>query len=202
MKTTLLALSVALITSSLLANTDTTQQVTDFAKKVGGIEAPSCVNCSSITQSTATILKINKKTRAITFKNDAGKESVFTAPVEVRNFNQLKVGDIVTTTITIDTDIQVTKGALEEKTRTIKESIIKSKLGAKPGVKMKKVTVDQAKITDLNYKTKSVTLESMHGLLTITPRNPDHFRTLHVGDIVDAISSKSVEINVTAPKIL
>ena len=193
------ALFATLLGSTLFANTDTPQNIADFTKKVGGIEAPSCVTCSSITSTTATVQKINKKTREITFKNEAGNISVFKAPQEVQNFDQLKVGDVAIMTITIDADIQVTRGALETKTRTIKESLTKARLGSKPGVKLKKLTVDQAKIIDLDYKTKSVTLESMHGILTITPRDVEQFRMLRVGDIVDAISSKTVEINVVAP---
>ncbi len=193
------ALFVTLLGSTLFASTDPTQNITDFTKKVGGIEAPACINCSSATSTTATIQKINKKTRDITFKNEAGNITIFKAPQEVRNFDQLKVGDMAIMTITVDADIQVTRGALETKTRTIKESLTKASLGSKPGVKFKKVTVDQAKIIDLDYKTKSVTLESMHGTLTITPRDLENFRILRVGDIVDAISSKTVEINVVTP---
>lgn len=202
MKLSHTALFVTLLGSALFANTDTTQNIAEFTKNVGGIEAPSCITCSSVTSTTATVQKINKKTREITFKNEAGNVSVFKAPSEVRNFDQLKVGDVAIMTITVDADIQVTRGARETKIRTTKESLTKARLGLKPGVKFKKETVDQAKIVDLDYKTKSVTLESMHGMLTITPRNVEHFRILRVGDIVDAISSKTVEINVVAPLAL
>lgn len=200
MKAIPIILSIALITTVLTASDDTAQQVTKFAKLVGGAEAPSCINCSSITKTTTTVQKINKKTRLITFRNESGKMSEFQAPIEVRNFDQIKVGDTVTVIITTDTDIQVTKGALEEKSRTVTESLSKARLGSKPGVKLKKITVDQAKISDIDYQTRSLTLESMHGSLTITPQNPDHFRILRVGDIVDAISTKTVEINVTSPQ--
>jgi hypothetical protein len=199
MKLSHVALFMTLLGSTLFATTDSTQNITDFTKKVGGIEAPACITCSSVTTTTATVQKINKKTRDITFKNEAGNISVFNAPQEVRNFDQLKVGDVAIMTITTDADIQVTRGALETKTRVVKESLTKARLGAKPGVKFKKESVDQAKIVDVDYTTKSVTLESMHGMLTITPKNIDYFHTLRVGDIVDAISSKTVEINVVAP---
>lgn len=194
------ALFLALLGSTLYANnTDVTQNITGFTKNVGGIEAPACISCSSVTSTTATVQKINKKTREITFKNEAGNVSIFKAPQEMQNFNQLKVGDVAIMTITTDADIQVTRGARETKIRTVKESLTKAKLGSKPGVKLSKVTVDQAKIADLDYQTKSVTLESMHGMLTITPHDVEQFRTLRVGDIVDAISSKTVEINVVPP---
>ena len=199
MKLARTALFATLLGSALFANTNTSQSITDFTKKVGEIEAPACITCASITSTTATVQKINKKTREITFKNEVGNVSVFKAPQEVQNFDQLKIGDVAIMTITIDADIQVTRGALETKTRTIKESLTRAKLGSKPGVKLKNVTVDQAKIIDLDYTTKSVTLESMHGMLTITPRDIEQFRILRVGDIVDAISSKTVEINVVSP---
>jgi hypothetical protein len=199
MKLSHTALFIALLGSTLFANSDRTQNITDFTKKVGGIESPTCITCSSVTSTTATVQKIDKKTREITFKNEAGNVTIFKAPPDVKNFNQLNVGDVAVMTITVDADIQVTRGALETKTRTIKESLTKAKLGSKPGVKLHTVTVDQAKIIDLDYKTKSVTLESMHGMLTITPRDVEQFRILRVGDIVDAISSKTVEINVVDP---
>lgn len=192
-------LTPILAASLALASDDPTKQVKEFTKTVAGIEAPSCITCSSITQSVVTIHKINKKTRDITFKNDKGEFTVYKAPMSMKNFNQLKVGDKVTTTVTIDTDIQVTRGALESKTRIVKESLTKARLGMKPGVKFKKEVVNQAKVVDLDYTTKSVTLESMHGKLTITPKNIEHFRILRVGDIVDAITDKTIEINVTEP---
>lgn len=201
MKLSSLALAALLSSSFLVADDNPVQQVKDFAKTVGGIEAPSCISCSSINRSVVTIQKINSKTREITFKNNEGKLTVYKAPASMKNFKQLKVGDQVTTTVTIETDIQVTRGALETKARVVKESLSKARLGLKPGVKFKKEVVNQAKVIDLDYTTKSVTLESMHGKLTITPHNIEHFRILRVGDIVDAITDKTIEINVTEPAV-
>lgn len=196
-----IALTSLLVSSYLIADDDPVKQVKEFAKTIGGIEAPSCISCSSINQSIVTIQKINPKTREITFKNTDGKSTLYNAPAGMKNFNQLKIGDKVTTIVTISTDIQVTRGALENKSRVIKESLEKARQGMKPGVKFKKEVVDQAKVIDLDYTTKSVTLESMHGKLTITPNNIEHFRILRVGDIVDAITNKTIEINVTEPTI-
>lgn len=192
-------LLLTLISTTLLASSDPVQQVNDFAKQVGGIEAPACINCNSVKHAIATVLKINKKTRVITFKNEAGKVTDYKAPPSVRNFDQIKVGDVVTIIVTTDTDIQVTKGALETKMRTIKESLTKARLGSKPGVKLKKEVINQAKIVDKDYTSKAITLESMHGQITIIPKDVEHFRLLRVGDIVDSISNETVEINITAP---
>lgn len=196
---------LSIATSLLLANSlvfgaeDTAKKMTNFAKQVGGIEAPTCVTCTSETTSISTVQKINKKTRALTLKNEHGKISTITAPQEVRNFDQIKVGDIVTVCLKTNTDVVVTRGALETCRRTVNESMTRAKLGEKPARKYTKTTTNQAKVTDLEFKTKAVTLESMHGTVKIIAQNPEHFNTLRVGDIVDAISGQSIEINVTAP---
>lgn len=199
MKLLSLTLSSLLLCINLQAEADISQKVSDFAKKIASVEGPSCVNCTSSTLTVSTVEKINKKNRLITLKNDAGKKHTFTAPEEVRNFNQINVGDIVTVKTSVDTDIVVTRGALEERTRTVKETMTRSKLGEKPNTKLKKTTVDQAKVIDLEFKTQTVTLESMHGIFKMVAKNPEHYKTLRVGDIVDAISSKTIEINVTTP---
>ena len=199
MKLLSIATSLLLANSLLFAADDAAKKMTDFAKQVGGIEAPSCVTCSAENISIATVQKINKKTRAVTLKNQQGKISTITAPQEVRNFDQIKVGDIVTVCLKTNTDVVVTRGALETCRRTVNESMTRAKLGEKPARKYTKTTTNQAKVADLEFKTKTVTLESMHGTVKIVAENPEHFNTLRVGDIVDAISSQTVEINVTAP---
>ena len=166
---------------------------------MGGVDAPACVTCTSEMTSISTVQKINKKTRAITLKNEQGKISTITAPQEVRNFDQIKIGDIVTVCLKTNTDVVVTRGALETCRRTVNESMTRAKLGEKPARKYTKTTTNQAKVTDLEFKTKTVTLESMHGMVKIIAQNPEHFNTLRVGDIVDAISSQTIEINVAAP---
>lgn len=199
MKLLSLAASLLLTSTLLFSAEDTAKKMTDFARQVGGIQAPTCVTCASETISTVTVQKINKKTRAITFKNEQGKVSTFVAPQEVQNFNQIKVGDIVTIRLSTNTDVVVTRGALETQTRTVQESMTRAKLGDKPARKLTRTTTDQAKVADLDFKTKTVTLESMHGTVKIIAQNAEHFNTLRVGDIVNAISSKSIEINVTTP---
>jgi hypothetical protein len=199
MKLKPIALLLTLAGSVLFADTNVAQNITKMASQISGTEEHPCATCSSETLTTSMVQQINKKTRAITIKDEAGKINTFTAPAEVRNFNQIKVGDIITVKIASNIDIQVTRGALEGMGHSVKEDMTRAKLGDKPHTKLTKTTVDKAKVIDLDYKTKSVALESMHGIIKVTPNTPEQFRALRVGDIADVISSKTVEISVSAP---
>jgi hypothetical protein len=81
----------------------------------------------------ATVTAIDAPTRQVTFRNSNGADATITAGPEVRNFDQLKVGDIVTVTIAEQILIYVQNSA-GPPTVTHAAALAAAPLGAKPGV--------------------------------------------------------------------
>ncbi|HEX4795055.1 MAG TPA: hypothetical protein VH370_14775 [Humisphaera sp.] len=79
----------------------------------------------------AVVREINAKTRQVTLENEEGTKAIFTAPPEVRNFDQLKVGDHVKATLVQRVVVFVDSDAKASATHA--ELIATAPKGAKPG---------------------------------------------------------------------
>ncbi len=151
----------------------------------------------------AVIVNIDKDTRAITLKSqEDGDEWVFNAGPEVRNFDQLKRGDLV-----IMEYYSAFAIALEPKGSRLKERLDSSELdraepGEKPGMKYTNATYVLAKVTDVDPEMETVTLEGEYGTLTMTVNSDLDLESVEVGQEVEALYVESLAISVEpAPKV-
>ena len=151
----------------------------------------------------AVIVNIDKDTRAITLKSqEDGDEWVFNAGPEVRNFDQLKRGDLV-----IMEYYSAFAIALEPKGSRLKERLDGSELdraepGEKPGMKYTNATYVLAKVTDVDPEMETVTLEGEYGTLTMTVNSDLDLESVEVGQEVEALYVESLAISVEpAPKV-
>lgn len=147
------------------------------------------------------IVNINKESRAITLKNDEGGEWVFTAGPEVRNFDQLKRGDLVIMAYYSSFAIALEpKGGLEERAHEL--SVSRAKAGEKPGMKVTDRIYVQAKITAIDKKDRTVTLQGPERKLTLKVGDVVDLNKVEVGQDVDAIYTESYAVSVVpGPKV-
>jgi len=148
------------------------------------------------------IVNIDQDTRAITLKNEEGEEWVFNAGPEVRNFDQLKRGDLVITEYYAAFAI-----ALEPKGSNLEDKISKTEMdraepGEQPGMEYTNTTWALGKVTEVNPEQGTVTLEGPEHTLTVAVSSDVDLARVEVGQEVEALYIESLAISVEpAPKV-
>lgn len=199
MKLGSIVLSSALFASALLATT--AAPIANAPQpKVAVIVAPGAISGVSTIIATATVQKIDKKTREVTLKKESGEVVKIIAPQEVRNFAQIKIGDLVTSQYTTTVDIRVVKGVSNEVGYSVQESSSRAKLGEKPMATSTRIVSMRSKVTKIDPQTQTVTLEGQKGNSEIVVKDPQQLAHVQVGDMVDSIASESVAISVAPAK--
>lgn len=147
------------------------------------------------------VVKVDKKTRTITFKNKEGT-SKFVAGPEITNFDQIKKGDRVNVTYELAVAIELIKtksDGIRSKTET--SSVSKSKANEKPAEKITNTTTIIADIVEVNREKKLVSVKGPSGkVTTVTVKNPALLADVNVGEQVKVIYYDAMAASITTPK--
>ena len=152
-------------------------------------------------QISAKVVGIDKASRVITLKGPKGKVVDVVAGDEVKNFDQIKVGDVVVVRF-----MQALSLALKKTQPAQKASETSALVTAKPGERPSATATRQvtviADVTAVNRKARTISLKGPKGnVVTLDVQNPDQFEVVKVGDRVEAIYTEAVAISVEpAPK--
>jgi len=157
------------------------------------------ISASSKSTETLKIIAINKSKRIVTLTSAAGDTLDVKCGSEVRNFNQLAVGDEVVTTYTESYSIHVEEGGEAEETN--EKVVARAKVGAKPGASTYETRVVKAKIDAIDKAKGTVTLATMTGeKFTVVPRNKANLDKVQVGNTVVVTERVGNAISVNKPK--
>jgi hypothetical protein len=149
---------------------------------------------------TATVIKVNQKTREVTVKTKDGKEHSFVAGDNVKNLAQVKKGDIITAVYTEALAYEVRKhGAAGVQSST---AVASAEPGAKPAGVVAQQTTVTVMITAIDPKIPTVTFMGPKGNKeTIKVKDPQKLNGVKVGDKVDITYTEALAIKVDeAPK--
>ena len=194
--TTLLTLSM--ISSSVLATSSSTVPTDkDADKKVLIINAPGHVQGIAMVAVMATVQEIDKKTRAITLKKENGETVSIVAPETMRNFDQIKVGDIIHAKYQTSVSFQIVKEVSTVVGSVEQETASRAKLGDKPGAILTRAMGMRANVTKVDPENKTITIEGQGKTFNMDVKNPEHFKVVKVGDQIDAIITEAIAISVT-----
>ena len=147
------------------------------------------------------VVKVDKKTRTITFKNKDG-ESKFVAGPEITNFNQIKKGDHLNVTYQLAVAIELIKtksDGVRSKVET--NTVTSSKANEKPAETIANKTTIIADIVEVNREKKLVSVKGPSGkVTTVTVKNPALLADVNVGEQVKVIYYDAMAASITAPK--
>lgn len=147
------------------------------------------------------VVKVDKKTRTITFKNKEG-ESKFVAGPEIKNFDQIKKGDRVNVNYELAVAIELIKtksDGVRSKTET--NTVTKSKSTEKPSETITNKTTIIADIVEVNREKKLVSVKGPSGkITTVTVKNPALLADVQVGEQVKVIYFDAMAASITTPK--
>ena len=148
---------------------------------------------------TATIEAIEQSTRSLTLKGKDGKVVTFTAPVELKRFAELKVGDTITATYYENIVLRL-KAPGEKDVDTTAESATTGS-GQKPGGTLGGQRTITATITAIDPKVPSITFSGPNNW-TYSSRieDKDVLKQVKVGDRLDITWTQAVLISADPAK--
>ena len=148
----------------------------------------------------ATITAIDKKTRDVKLKGAKGDEITVTAGPEVKNFDNMKVGDLVTVEYLRALALELKKGGGLVVQRTEQAGGAAAKPGEKPaGAAGRQVKV-VADVVDVDPATQTVKLKGPQRTVDLHIADPEQFKRVAKGDQVEATFTEAVAVAVTPAK--
>jgi hypothetical protein len=149
---------------------------------------------------TATVVKINYKTRTVVLKGPKGNLVEMQVGEEARNFNQVKKGDLVTieNSESVALDVRKSKG---EPAAMESTSITRAKPGEKPAGTVKTTGIMTVRVEEINYKTREAKLKLADGSIMKIMVGPQVTRLdeIRKGDEVLVQYTSTVSISVKKP---
>jgi hypothetical protein len=187
-------LLAALVSSFALAQPAVAQTSAVTASTPGKVGVAQTVDVS------ATIAAIDKSSRTITLKGPKGDEVKVEAGPEVKNFDQLKVGDVVDMRYRETLALELKKGGGMKVEKTEKAGAVGAKPGETPaGVVGRQVTV-VGDVIKVEAATQTVTVKGPQRTVELKVRDPEQFKLIAVGDQIQATYTEALALSVTPAK--
>jgi len=149
----------------------------------------------------ATVVNIKKKERELTLRNPSGAEFTVVATEDVRNFAQIKKGDVV------ELEYRVAVASALEKVSNTNAAgqataVQRAPAGAKPGAVIAHTSTIIATVLEIDHKNRLLTAQGPRGNV-VTVKVPPEIKTfdsLKKGDKISAIHSEALAISVKTPE--
>jgi hypothetical protein len=159
--------------------------------------APGAAGVAQTVDFNAKITAIDKASRTITLKGPKGDEVKVVAGPDVKNFNQLKVGDEVKAQYAESLVLELKKGGGQPVAKTEKSAAASAKPGEKPAaIGARQVTV-VGDVTKVDAATQKVTVKGPQRTVELKVRDPEQFKRIAVGDQIEATYTEAVAVAVS-----
>jgi hypothetical protein len=151
---------------------------------------------------TAQVVAVDKATRTVTLKGPKGNTVEVVAGDEVRNFDQIKIGDMLAVTYVKSLSLELQKAKTGASGITTQSAAVTAKPGDRPAAAEGHQVTAIAKVTAVDKKAKTISLKGPRGnTVTLDVQNPDQFKVVKVGDEVLVTYTEAIAISVeAAPK--
>lgn len=188
-----ISILVAAIVSALAMAQPAIAQTSDVvvASKPGAAGIAQTVDFS------ASITAIDKASRTITLKGPKGDEVKVVAGPEVRNFDQLKVGDTVQAKYVESIVLELKKGGGLAVARTEQSGVKSAKPGEKPAAVGGRQVKVVGNVTKVDAASQTVTVKGPERTIDLKVRNPEQFKLIAVGDQIEATYTEAMAVAVT-----
>ena len=146
------------------------------------------------------VTSIDAANRMIEIKGGTGREYLVEVGSDVKNFNQIKVNDIVTVSMLEAVALELKKSSSGFREKTEKTEVTKAPAGSKPEAQiLRRVTV-VADIIAIDLAKQHVSLRGPKRIIDLLVTDASKLATLKVGDQVEATYATGIAISVTAAK--
>jgi hypothetical protein len=187
MKTNLAAVCVAGFSALLISACAQTENM----------ERPGAVATDTV-QTQATVIAVNRPEREVVLRGEDGTTMGYILDDRVRNFDQIEVGDVVTAQYYEAVAIAVQPSTGEPRAEET-GSFQRAPLGDKPGMETTRVRELTARVENIDYDNRVVTLRGPSGQVRKVKVGPEvkNFAAVKKGDQVLVRHTEAVAIAVT-----
>ena len=150
----------------------------------------------------AQVVGIDKATRTVTLKGPKGNVVDVVAGDEIKNFEQIKLGDFVVARYAEALTLELRKTKVEAGDVAVREGAARAKPGERPAVAGAREVTAIADVIGVDPKKSTITLKGPRGnVVTLNVQNPDHFKVVKKGDQVEVTYTEALALSVEpAPK--
>jgi hypothetical protein len=146
---------------------------------------------------TANVVGIDKANRLVTLKGPKGDTVSVVAGPKVRNFDQIKVGDMLRVQLAESLVLELKKGGTAVVARTEIKGGEAAKAGEKPGAMAGREVRIVADVVDVDRANQTVTLRGPKQTVSLKIRDPEQLKLIDKGDQVEATYTEAVALAVT-----
>ncbi|MBO9646728.1 MAG: DUF1344 domain-containing protein [Pseudacidovorax sp.] len=159
--------------------------------------APGKAIAAQSVKTSATIVGIDPATRGITLKRQDGKTVSTVLSEEVRNFDQLKIGDKVQVEYVQALALELKKGGGGTPAITGGDALKRSEAGQKPGGQATRQVAVLADVVGVDKKHKILTLKGPAGnIVEMVVDDAENLKNIKKGDQVQALYTESLAVKV------
>lgn len=160
---------------------------------------PGAVVVEEVTN-TATVMNIDSAKRIVTLKKEDGSMQSYVLGDNVRNFDQIKVGDVVKSSVIESVAVYVRKSN-EEPDATVSKSVSVAAKGEKPSITLTDTFELVARVTAIDIDKGVITISTVSGETKTFPidKSVGKFKNIKAGDDVILNVSVAVMIAVETP---
>jgi hypothetical protein len=150
----------------------------------------------------AQVVAIDKATRTVTLKGPQGNVVDVVAGDEVKNFDQIKLGDSVVARYAQALTLELRKTKVKAGDVAVREDAARAKSGERPAVAGAREVTAIADVIGVDAKKSTITLKGPRGnVVTLAVQNPDQFKVVKKGDQVEVTYTEALALSVEpAPK--
>ncbi|MDH4093160.1 MAG: hypothetical protein OEV81_00050 [Betaproteobacteria bacterium] len=150
----------------------------------------------------AVVVGLDKAARSIDLKAANGRVTTVFASDEVKNYDQIQLGDQVVARFMQSLTLELKKGGTGIMERTDSKDMVSAKPGERPGVAVGRQVHVIANVVAVNKKAMTVTLKGPKGnYVDLQLQDPKQLARVKKGDQVEAVFTEAVALTVEpAPK--
>ncbi|HRH86956.1 MAG TPA: hypothetical protein PLO41_08930 [Rubrivivax sp.] len=159
--------------------------------------APGAGGVAGAIKVTATVVALDPATRTATLKGAKGRIVDVVVPPEAKNFDQIRVGDLVTVEYMRALTMELRGPGSGIRSGSTQTSTAPAPAGAVAGGAAGRQVVIMANVTAVNTKERYVTLRGPKGnSVDIAVNDPAQLKQVKVGDQVEAVYTEAIAVTV------
>ena len=159
--------------------------------------APGSASVVRTVQASADVVRIDKRTRTLTLKTKQGDTVDVVASDAVKNFDQIKVGDVVRVRYATALALKLKNPKDAAGGATVSEGSTTAPPGQRPAFTGAGQITGIAEVTAVDPKESTITLKGAEGkLVTLDVNNPDQFKVIKPGDQIEVTYTEAVALDV------
>jgi hypothetical protein len=148
----------------------------------------------------AMIAAIDHEKRTVTLEFPDARKRTLTVGKAARNFDQAKVGDLVTIQYAEALALKLEKAPGAQPGKSVSEDMVRSAKGDKPSGAIQRTITVVGTITAIDVKARRVTVRGPEdGELDIKVKDAEKLKGLKAGDLVRTTYSEALVIDVSTP---